>query len=189
LSISEKSALKIWKSEIFVTKKLIFRKLWCSVNFLLVTKIFFAPERRLSYSYATASTILTILQNNDPTVAPDSLPGGFLALFANGTYQPAFDITIISSLGKNYQLFAAILKTLRGGMYNCVYATHPNCKECLFVCLFVPSLSSCHEKATVALYFGRIRTGLGVIHFRVFRLLLLTSYHSICCLFNATKQR
>jgi len=24
---------------------------------------------------------------------------------------------------------------------------------CLFVC-FVPSLSSCHEKATVALYFG-----------------------------------
>jgi len=28
------------------------------------------------------------------------------------------------------------------------------------VCLFVPSLSSCHEKATVALYFGRIRTHL-----------------------------
>jgi len=31
----------------------------------------------------------------------------------------------------------------------------------LFVC-FVPSLSSCQEKATVALYFGRIRTRLGV---------------------------
>jgi len=39
---------------------------------------------------------------------------------------------------------------------------------CLFVrCLFVPSLSSCHEKAMVALLFGRIRTRLGVVHFRV----------------------
>jgi len=28
------------------------------------------------------------------------------------------------------------------------------------VCLFGPSLSFCHEKATVALYFGRIRTRL-----------------------------
>jgi len=27
-----------------------------------------------------------------------------------------------------------------------------------FVCLFAPSLSSCHEKATVALYFGRVRS-------------------------------
>jgi len=43
----------------------------------------------------------------------------------------------------------------------------------LFVCyLFVPSLFSCHEKATVALYFGRIRTRLEVVHFRVFRLFL-----------------
>jgi len=41
----------------------------------------------------------------------------------------------------------------------------------LFVC-FVPSLSSSHEKATVALYVGRIRTRLGVVHFRVFRLFL-----------------
>jgi len=38
----------------------------------------------------------------------------------------------------------------------------------LFVC-FVPSLFSCHEKATMALYFGRTRW--------------------ICCLFEATKQR
>jgi len=48
------------------------------------------------------------------------------------------------------------------------------------VCLFVPSLSSCHEKSTVALYFGRIRTRLGVVHFRVFRLplsLLLVRSH------------
>jgi len=29
---------------------------------------------------------------------------------------------------------------------------------------FVPPLSSCHEKATVALYFGRICTRLGVVH-------------------------
>jgi len=35
-------------------------------------------------------------------------------------------------------------------------------------CLFAPSLSSCHEKATVALYFGRIRTCLGVVHFKFF---------------------
>jgi len=43
---------------------------------------------------------------------------------------------------------------------------------CPFV-LFVPSLSSCHEKATsVALHFKRIRTRLGVVHFRVFRLFL-----------------
>jgi len=41
----------------------------------------------------------------------------------------------------------------------------------LFVC-FVPSLSSCHEKATVTLYFGQIRTRLGVAHFRVCRLFL-----------------
>jgi len=34
------------------------------------------------------------------------------------------------------------------------------------------SLSSYHEKATVALYFGRIRTRLGVVHFQVFRLIL-----------------
>jgi len=34
----------------------------------------------------------------------------------------------------------------------------------MFVCL-VPSLSSCHEKATVALYFGRIRARLGVVNF------------------------
>jgi len=38
--------------------------------------------------------------------------------------------------------------------------------------LFVPSLSSCHEKATVALYFGRIRTRLVDVHFRVSRLFL-----------------
>jgi len=38
--------------------------------------------------------------------------------------------------------------------------------------IFVPSLSSCHEKATVALYFGRIRTRFGVVHFRVFQLFL-----------------
>jgi len=39
--------------------------------------------------------------------------------------------------------------------------------------LFVPSLFSYHEKATVALYyFGRIRTRLGVVHFRVFLLFL-----------------
>jgi len=30
---------------------------------------------------------------------------------------------------------------------------------------FVQSLSSCHEKATVALYFGRNHTRLGVVHF------------------------
>jgi len=34
---------------------------------------------------------------------------------------------------------------------------------------FVLSLSSCHEKAMVALHFGRIRTRLGVVHFRVFQ--------------------
>jgi len=32
----------------------------------------------------------------------------------------------------------------------------------LLVCLFFASLSSCHEKATVALYFGRIRIRFGV---------------------------
>jgi len=39
-------------------------------------------------------------------------------------------------------------------------------------CLFVPSLSSCHKKAAVALYFGRILTRLEVSDFQVFRLLL-----------------
>jgi len=49
----------------------------------------------------------------------------------------------------------------------CVSNVHYYCSIVLFVC-FVPSLSCCHEKATVALYFGRIRTRLGV--FQVFRL-------------------
>jgi len=40
--------------------------------------------------------------------------------------------------------------------------------------LFVPPLSSCHEKTTVALYFGRIRNRLGVVvYFRVFWLFLI----------------
>jgi len=58
-------------------------------------------------------------------------------------------------------------------------ATTHSAKTCLkndsifsFVCLFVPSLSSNHEKATVALYFGQICTRLGVVHFRVFCLFL-----------------
>jgi len=38
--------------------------------------------------------------------------------------------------------------------------------------LFVSSLSSCREKATVALYFGRIFTFFGVTDFQVFWLLL-----------------
>jgi len=42
----------------------------------------------------------------------------------------------------------------------------------LFFVYFVPFFSSCHEKATLALYFGRIRTRLGIVHFRVFRLFL-----------------
>jgi len=43
------------------------------------------------------------------------------------------------------------------------------------VCLFVSSLSSCHERVTVALYFGRlrsVRTRLGVVHLQVFRFVL-----------------
>jgi len=51
--------------------------------------------------------------------------------------------------------------------YNRVHYNTPE-----FVCLFVSSLFFCHEKATVALYFGRIRTRLGVVDFRVFRLFL-----------------
>jgi len=51
----------------------------------------------------------------------------------------------------------------------------------MFVC-FVPSLSSCHEKAKVAIYFGWIRTCLGVVDFRVFRLFLwlLTTKFTAC---------
>jgi len=54
--------------------------------------------------------------------------------------------------------------------------------QILLVCLFVPSLSSCQEKATVALYFGRIRTRLEAVHFQVFRLflLLLTTEFAAC---------
>jgi len=44
----------------------------------------------------------------------------------------------------------------------------------LFVLFHLYPLS--HEKATVALYVGRIRIRLGVVHFRIFRL-FLTSYH------------
>jgi len=32
-------------------------------------------------------------------------------------------------------------------------------------CLIVPSLSSCHKKATMVLYFAQIHTHLGVVHF------------------------
>jgi len=37
-----------------------------------------------------------------------------------------------------------------------------------FVCSFVPSLSSCHDKATVALYFGRICARLWNCHISEF---------------------
>jgi len=49
-------------------------------------------------------------------------------------------------------------------------------------CLFVPALSSCHEKATVVLYFGWICTCSWVVHFRVFRLFLwlLTTEFAAC---------
>jgi len=36
----------------------------------------------------------------------------------------------------------------------------------IFVCLFFPSLSSCHEKVTIVLYFGRNCTRLGGVVFR-----------------------
>jgi len=41
-----------------------------------------------------------------------------------------------------------------------------------YISLFVLFLSSCHEKVTVALYFGRILIRLGVGDFQVFRLIL-----------------
>jgi len=52
----------------------------------------------------------------------------------------------------------------------------------MYVFCFVSSLSSCHERATGALCFGRIRTRLGVVHFRVYRLflLLLTTEFAAC---------
>jgi len=54
--------------------------------------------------------------------------------------------------------------------------------ECLQKSLFapsVPSLSSCHEKATVAPYFGRIRTRLGVI-ILISKILVDFSASSLC---------
>jgi len=58
----------------------------------------------------------------------------------------------------------------------------------LLLFIFVPSLSSCHAKVTVALYFGRIRTRLGVAIFE-FSDCFFDFYHLIYCLFEATKQR
>jgi len=57
----------------------------------------------------------------------------------------------------------------------------------LFVC-FVPSLSSCHEKVAVALYFERILTRLEFTDFQVFRLIYWTSSLLICCLFESTSR-
>jgi len=54
----------------------------------------------------------------------------------------------------------------------------------LFVC-FVPSLSSYHEKTTATLYFGRIRTRLGVVHFRLF---LIFDFFSVNLLFFRSHQ-
>jgi len=42
----------------------------------------------------------------------------------------------------------------------------------LFILFVVTSLSYYHEKAKMALYFGPIRTHLGVVHFQVFWLFL-----------------
>jgi len=52
----------------------------------------------------------------------------------------------------------------------------------LFCFCFVPSLSSCHEKATVALYFARIRTCLRSCPFPCFLLFLwlLTAEFAAC---------
>jgi len=52
-----------------------------------------------------------------------------------------------------------------------------------------PYWSSCHVKATVALYFGRIRTRFRVYPFPSFPIVSLTFYHLICCLFKVTKYR
>jgi len=53
------------------------------------------------------------------------------------------------------------------------------------ICLF--HLYPPATEATIALYLGRIRTCLGVVHFRVFRLFFLTSSQLVFCLFEATK--
>jgi len=56
------------------------------------------------------------------------------------------------------------------GLHVCVGAPDNDGLEVMFttifVCLFVPSLSSCHEKETIVLYFGRNRTRLGGVVFR-----------------------
>jgi len=56
---------------------------------------------------------------------------------------------------------------------------------------FVPTLSSCHDKATVALCFRRIRSPhlFRSCPFPSFPVVSSTSYHWICCLFEVTKQR
>jgi len=55
--------------------------------------------------------------------------------------------------------------------------------------LFVSSLFSCNEKVTVALYLWTNPHPLKSCPFPSFPLVSLTTYHRICCLFEATKQR
>jgi len=62
------------------------------------------------------------------------------------------------------------LEELAASNVDFAYATTNRTKS--FVYLLVPSLPFCHEKATVALYSGRIRTHSGVVHFPDFLLSL-----------------
>ena len=43
---------------------------------------------------------LSILQNRDPTTAPDSIIGGSMALMVANTYQEAGNVTFVFSFGK-----------------------------------------------------------------------------------------
>jgi len=76
-----------------------------------------------------------------------------------------FNSSLFLKYGRIYPTFNKANSTILARLV--VVLTNP---KLVLDCLFVPSLSSCHEKATEALYFGRIRTRLRVVHFRVFRL-------------------
>jgi len=58
----------------------------------------------------------------------------------------------------NYLMIASPFKSVFSSCVVCLFVRF------IFILLFVSSLSSCHEKATVAIYFGQILVRLEVVY-------------------------
>jgi len=89
-----------------------------------------------------------------------SIVVGFAAIFIT-----ILGLKCVTIGGKNAAIKARV--ALAGGFMFGLTGMQSFCTNLHLFSSVVPSLSTCHEKAMVALYFGRIHTCLAVTHLRV----------------------